>query len=205
MALQRAASALPKDCPLLMRDERGRLLPGHPPGPGRPPGVEELRPRRRGPRFRIVSGNGLTVATLDRLDRRSGPGRMISRRREELLAALGRPATAIEAAACGQVAYLECRLAVMEAAEILSDSRALDAILRAQAELRRWYAFIELRPADQHPRSLEDWLRRAQTAQDASEGEGQGDAPPHRRSPPLEPLRRSGHDRRSLPPGTRGR
>ena len=135
------------------RDELGRFAPGTTPGPGRPPGITESKPRKRPRRVHLTTAEHLQLATLDQLDRRTGAGRQITQRYDELVMEIDRHLTQIEYGICKQIAYLEFRLSVMQAQELTSGSLNLDPILRAQRELRAWYNFLEDRMEERGYRS----------------------------------------------------
>ena len=143
------------------RDELGRFAPGTPPGPGRPSGTTESKPRKRPRKVHLTTGEHLQLTTLDRLDRRTGAGRQITQRFDELVDELDRPLTEIEYGICKQIAYLEFRLSVMQAQELTSGSLNLDPILRAQRELRAWYSFLEARMDERGYRSAKHARRLA--------------------------------------------
>jgi len=128
----------------MARDERGRFVLGTAPGPGRPAGVMEVRPRQRPVSVRVVTAGHIRPLTMNRLDRRTVAGRTIAERVDELLHDLrqrNEMPFLIKLAVCRQIAYLEFRLSMMQASELLADSSGLDSVLRAMRELRAWYSF----------------------------------------------------------------
>lgn len=130
------------------RDERGRFVSGTAPGPGRPVGVVEVQPRERPRTVRVVSGEYLQPLTLNRLDRRTRAGREIDERISDLMEELDRLPDAYRYFVCQQIAYLEFRLSMMEAHELLSGTPDFTNVLRAMRELRAWYAFTRQHPND---------------------------------------------------------
>lgn len=156
----------------MKRDARGRFVQGTSAGPGRPAGVTETKPRNRSQVVRIVTAEHLKPMTMERLDKRSRLSSDYWNRIHRLRPLLGHVPEAYRDQLCHQISYLELRLSLMQAQELLTGAPEVGALLSVSRELRALYSFIQRHPGGEKYRDywkiLELSMRRRQ--QEASEG-----------------------------------
>lgn len=109
---------------------------------------------------------------MERLDGRSRLSWDYRSRFHDLLPLLGHLPEAYRNLVCRQISYLELRLSMMQAQELLTGTPEPEAILRAMRELRAWYSFIRLHPGGWEYQDYSGIvaLRRRSRQREASEG-----------------------------------
>ena len=99
------------------------------------------------------NGSAITPKTLLEVAENRYPGKWFKARVPQLLEALGRDATPVEARAAWEVAFWEYKLGLMQHASVTEgDGKSGDLLRRintASNTLRQWYSFLEVRPMDQ--------------------------------------------------------
>lgn len=165
-----------------MRDGDGRFRPGCDPGPGRPAGLLEAKPRRLP---RIAPARSLVRVQWAKLDGRSAPARALIAKVLAHREQLGGEVSVREAVLIDKLGKLELVSEILEARLLV---KVCGGGSPSDAELAQWLGLLDrisrlclalgLRQTEaRQPRSLEDWLKGAQAAQVASEDEGRTDHP----------------------------
>lgn len=164
-----------------MRDGDGKFLPGCKPGPGRPAGLLEAKPRRLS---RIAPARNLVRIQWGKLDGRSAPARALVAKVVAHREQLGGEVSTREAVLIDKLAKLELVSELLEARLLV---KACGGGTLGDTELGQWLALLDriarlclalgLRQFEaRQPRSLEDWVAAAaRSAQAAREAEDPGD------------------------------